>query len=1385
MRLKKAVLAAVSVLILCAMLIGGAVISGAANVSFEQIVNASCDIIRRNEGAYGSVNRDDNGALSVGWLQWHANRALNLLKDIVSDNPSQANSILGAALYNEIVSSSSWAARTLTSAEASAISNLLVTSQGKSRQDSLGYSDVSSYVNHGLSMGITSPSALVYLADIENQCGGGGASRVASSAAGTVGGYDTITLKTIHTAALNDRIAGKYSSRRNTVYNSCILLGWDDGDLYGTYEVWCATTTLNVRSAPGSSNSLVTQVSGGSNLVITAKRVSGDSVWGKCYMGWVSLSYCNYVKGSISMPVCFYTEGGSFTGKLRASAKVDGVNTLRYANTLVVYTTGKAQTNEYGTEVAIGSDHRAAAKPAYGQSQTAVPNGGLVVSGNGTMSDWLWSNISSGDYVAFDEATMTLNVYTTYQAYASDNRFISYGKAVGELYTPTKDGSIFEGWYTQANGGTKVSSSYVSSSRAGVILYAHWREAQNSSIAYVTDGGTLSGTLQTAIAGVNVWRAADTIVIYNRENGTSTGTNAYGVEAAVDKTGRIVSFVNAGNTEIPEGGFVISAHGSAISWLNDHISTTRYASYDSSGKTLTVYSSDSVYDSINKTIKEGTAIGDLPEASREYYDFLGWYTASGAKAGPETKMVAGGMILYARWQIHPGTVYFETDGGHFSGPVSKTVTKGSPWGELPVPVKAGYRFIGWKTEAGKQVASTDTVDFFGDVTLFALWEKLTVTYSFDTNGGTFSVTDVRTAVSGYNIARTADSLVVYDNGGTTTGTNDFGREAAVGPDGVVIAVYPNGSGDSPVPEGGFVLSGHGIMDQWLLDNVHVGSVAALSGDVCRVYDSLGDYRAAANSFAVDSGVRTGELPVPKKTGYNFVGWYDGDTLVNENTVRVTDFAVSTVLKARWEVIKVRITFDPQGGSLEKNIKAAANADAVNAHRAANTIVVYDSGMGATTNTNPYGTEAVVSADGRVSWVGYGKGSASIPTGGFVVSGNGTGSDWVYAHIAVGNIVLFDKSSMALTVYTENEYLKITEKTVAYGSALGYLPIPTTDIEGADFLGWFENAEGGEALSETTLSYYLTDTTLYAQWLLPPEKYTLSFDAEGGEGAPEGIIYTSGDSVTIPESNITKHYSVFLGWDDGSGSLIQPGDSYLPQDGGVILHAVWRLEHAFDGNCTVTGVVPGDNGEYIYTYTCSVCNDSFELGVAGDKVLISPEMKVSVDNKAQIATADVILDSEAIISRAEIAFDLFSTAAISEVENTGEGYSLSYTETADGMVVRLEAENGSFDAADVSFRIVLGLSVETQNVPLKVLSPEAITSDGLPCIFTDVSVSLTVTGLSLRGDVNGDGVVSVSDLNALLRHIVGRGYYKNPDVNGDGRVTVSDIYVLKRILVGLH
>lgn len=57
--------------------------------------------------------------------------------------------------------------------------------------------------------------------------------------------------------------------------------------------------------------------------------------------------------------------------------------------------------------------------------------------------------------------------------------------------------------------------------------------------------------------------------------------------------------------------------------------------------------------------------------------------------------------------------------------------------------------------------------------------------------------------TGYNAVRYENTLIVYNRGGTTTGTNGWGYEVTVGRDGIVTV---SGGNDSPVPEGGFVLS---------------------------------------------------------------------------------------------------------------------------------------------------------------------------------------------------------------------------------------------------------------------------------------------------------------------------------------------------------------------------------------------------------------------------------------------------------------------------------------------------------------------------------------------------------------------------------------------------
>lgn len=186
----------------------------------KEVVQSAQVIIFGQEGNYGSVNANDNGAVSVGKVQWHGGRALNLLKTICAAE-SRAASILGAALYREITTATNWNARTVSAQEKAVISSLLVTDAGKKAQDDLAEKDVTAYVEHGLKVGVSDPAALVYFADLENQGGAGASARVATAA------VKPVTLDTLHSAGLADRVMGKYSTRRKSVYSAARALNFD------------------------------------------------------------------------------------------------------------------------------------------------------------------------------------------------------------------------------------------------------------------------------------------------------------------------------------------------------------------------------------------------------------------------------------------------------------------------------------------------------------------------------------------------------------------------------------------------------------------------------------------------------------------------------------------------------------------------------------------------------------------------------------------------------------------------------------------------------------------------------------------------------------------------------------------------------------------------------------------------------------------------------------------------------------------------------------------------------------------------------------------------------------------------------------------------------
>ena len=58
----------------------------AQQADMNTMVSAAAQILYNNEGSYNSVNPNDNGAVSIGKLQWHGWRALALLQSIVSAN---------------------------------------------------------------------------------------------------------------------------------------------------------------------------------------------------------------------------------------------------------------------------------------------------------------------------------------------------------------------------------------------------------------------------------------------------------------------------------------------------------------------------------------------------------------------------------------------------------------------------------------------------------------------------------------------------------------------------------------------------------------------------------------------------------------------------------------------------------------------------------------------------------------------------------------------------------------------------------------------------------------------------------------------------------------------------------------------------------------------------------------------------------------------------------------------------------------------------------------------------------------------------------------------------------------------------------------------------
>lgn len=152
------------------------------------------------------------------------------------------------------------------------------------------------------------------------------------------------------------------------------------------------------------------------------------------------------------------------------------------------------------------------------------------------------------------------------------------------------------------------------------------------------------------------------------------------------------------------------------------------------------------------------------------------------------------------------------------------------------------------------------------------------------------------------------------------------------------------------------------------------------------------------------------------------------------------------------------------------------------------------------------------------------------------------------------------------------------QTKTYGSNLTLSSTKPTRT-GHTFLGWSTSSTATSATYQPGGTYTSNSgATLYAVWKI--NTYTVSYNANGGSGAPGNQTKTYGSNLTLSSTKPTRTNYNFKGWskDKSATSPTYSAGGVYTEDVAVTLYAVWELAYwspkitdVFVHRCTNTGV----------------------------------------------------------------------------------------------------------------------------------------------------------------------------------------------------------------------
>ncbi len=377
-------------------------------------------------------------------------------------------------------------------------------------------------------------------------------------------------------------------------------------------------------------------------------------------------------------------------------------------------------------------------------------------------------------------------------------------------------------------------------------------------------------------------------------------------------------------------------------------------------------------------------------------------------------------------------VTFDPQGGVLAGPTDATVVLGDPYGALPEPTRTGHRLNGWWTGpngTGERVEAGTLVTNPDPHVLYAWWDALSYTVSFDTRGG---------VACGMRVPVRYGTVYAYALGLCPTAQPAMGGGA---PMGYVFAGWfdaPTGPADVILPTTLMLRAeDHTLHARWSPARVRVWRDEN-GGEAC------GGPGVRSGTYVDFDGAYGAALCTPTRAGFTFAGWWTVADATGGSEVLATTVVRNPethTIWARWSANAVTVTWDPNGGAACSG--AATSAPLYSGPYGASPCVTTRAGFvlsGWYTVADPSGGERVrestrVDAAGPhtlyARWVLPGpSGFARVEAGSFVI-GSPAGEVGRYTDEAQSTVTLTRPLWMSETEVTQAEW-----NAVAGGTSVG-------------------------------------------------------------------------------------------------------------------------------------------------------------------------------------------------------------------------------------------------------------------------------------------------------------------------------------------------------------